>query len=53
MNFSRKPLGILDILSAIGGFDRNLSVIGTLIMGPIAYHHYIMKAIQKLFMVNT
>lgn len=49
----RKPLGILDILSAIGGFDRNLSVIGFMIMGPISYHHYIMKAIQKLFLVNT
>jgi hypothetical protein len=49
----RKPLGILDILSALGGFDRNLSLIGSLIMGPIAYHHYILKAIQKLFLVNT
>lgn len=49
----RKPLGILDILSALGGFEKNLSLLGFFFMTPISYHNYILKAIQKLFLVNT
>jgi len=49
----RKPLGVLDILSALGGFEKNLSLLGFFFMGPISYHNYILKMIQKLFLINT
>jgi hypothetical protein len=41
----RKPLGILDILSALGGFDKNLSLLGSCFMAPIAFHIYILKMV--------
>jgi hypothetical protein len=50
---SRKPLGILDIMSALGGFERNLSLLGLMMVGAISRNAYTLKIIQKLFLART
>lgn len=42
---TRKPLGILDIMSALGGFERNLSLIGMMMIKAISSNAYFLKAI--------
>jgi len=50
---SRKPLGILDIMSALGGFERNLSLLGMMMVKAISSNAFFLKAIQKLYLVRT
>ena len=42
---SRKPLGILDIMSALGGFERNLSLLGMMMVKAISGNAFFLKAI--------
>lgn len=40
-------------MGAVGGFERNLTLIGMFFFKPIATHGYFLKAIQRLFMAKT
>ena len=53
IDHSRKSFGVFDLMGAIGGFERNLGLIGTFFLKPIAFHNYLLKAIQKLYMAKT
>ena len=50
---SRKSFGLFDLMGAVGGFERNLTLIGMFFFKPIATHCYFLKAIQMLFMAKT
>ena len=41
----RKSFGLFDLMGAVGGFERNLTLIGMFFFKPIATHGYFLKAI--------
>lgn len=41
----RKSFGLFDLMGAVGGFERNLTLIGMFFFKPIATHCYFLKAI--------
>lgn len=41
----RKSFGLFDLMGAVGGFERNLTLIGMYFFKPIATHGYFLKAI--------
>jgi len=53
VDHTRKSFGVFDLMGVIGGFERNLSLIGLFFLKPIAHHNYLLKAIQKLYMAKT
>ena len=41
----RKSFGLFDLMGAVGGFERNLTLIGMFFFKPIATHGFFLKAI--------
>ena len=40
-------------MSALGGFERNLALLGMMMVKAMAQNAYILKAIQKLYLART
>ena len=53
IDHTRKSFGVFDLMGAIGGFERNLTLICIFFLKPIAQHNYLLKAIQKLYLAKT
>jgi hypothetical protein len=49
----RKIYGILDVLGDFGGVQQVLETVAAILMGPIAAHAFLSKAISKLYLART
>ena len=50
---SRSVYGLLDLFGDFGGFMEVLLLTASLFISPIASHSFLIKAIQKLFVVRS
>ena len=50
---ARATYDILDLLGNLGGIVEIMSVIFGVFLMPISYHSYVVKAINRLFFVNS
>ena len=53
MEHKRQIYGFLDVLGDFGGVKEILESLAAFLLGPIAAHAYLSKAISKLYLAKT
>ena len=53
VSHSRQVYNILDLLGYYGGLAEVVTVVFAFLVGPLAEHSFLLKAIKKLYFVKT
>lgn len=44
---------MFDLLGDLGGVIQVVMICGSILIGPVSYHSFVMKSLRILFMANT
>jgi hypothetical protein len=49
----REIYNMFDLLGDLGGVIQVVMICGSVLIGPISYHSFVLKAIRRIYLANT